>query len=172
MLDWDIRCDTGLRQAVECFLNEVAFFFGRAHCCSFSEVTVFVPVFALTPSCRASIRNGIYGRRIIFEMRLEDMRAQLVISLGSVTDFSHPVHTTNRHDVDPRYQDRKYLRTENFRLTVSQTHKFILRVMPELHSRSLNVVTISRDTECGLLHSFASPYDLRGVASHALLAAM
>lgn len=164
------KYDTGFRQSLRLFLKEVSFCFQRAHCCSFSEVTIYVPKFALTPSCRSSLRDCIYGRKIIIEMRLENMLAQLIITLSSVTDFCHPVHTTNRHDVDPRYQDRKYLRTENLRLTVSLAHKFILEIIPQMHSRLLNVITVSPGAESSLIHSFGSSDDPKGAFTRVLLA--
>lgn len=98
------------------------------------------------------------------------MLAQLIITLSSVTDFCHPVHTTNRHDVDPRYQDRKYLRTENLRLTVSLAHKFILEIIPQMHSRLLNVITVSPGAESSLIHSFGSSDDPKGAFTRVLLA--
>lgn len=163
------RHDTGLRQAMELFLKEVSFCFRRAYCCSFSEVAMYVPHFVLTPSCRASLRGSLYGRRIIVEMRLEAMRAQLIITLGPVTDFSHPVHTTDRHDVVPFFGDRTHLRTENYTLAVSQAHKFLLGVLPRLYSRSLNIFTVSPGTESGLINTFESPDDPRGAFTRALL---
>ena len=164
--------DTGLRQAIELFLKEVSFCFRRAYCCSFSEVAMYVPQFVLTPSCRASLRSSLYGRRIIVEMRLEGMRAQLIIVLGPVTDFCHPVHTTDRHDVVPLYGDRSHLRTENYTLAVSQAHKFLLSIMHQMHSRSLNVITVSPGAESSLIHSFESPDDPRGAITRVLLANM
>lgn len=166
----DILYDTGLRQAIECFLKEVSFCFRRAHCCSFSEVTIYVPKFALTPSCRTRLRCSLYDSKIIVEMRLEEMLAQLIIGIGLVTDFSNPVHTTDRHAVDPFYQDRSHLRTENFTLAVSQTHAFLLGIIPQMHSRSLNVITVSPGTVSSLIHSFESPDDPSGAFTRVMLA--
>lgn len=166
---WEERYDTGLRQAVALFLKEVSFCFRRAHCCSFSEVTIFVPKFALTP-CRAGIRDSLYGKRIIVEMRLEQMQVQLIVGLEYVTDFSNPVHTTDRQDVVSPHQDRWYLRTENLSLAVSQAHKFLLSVIPQMHSRLLNVITVSPDVAESLIHSFGSPEDPKASFTRVLLA--
>ena len=165
-----ILYDAGLRQAMELFLREVSFCFRRAHCCSFSEVTMYIPRFVLTPSCRSRLRCSLYGREIIIEMRLESMLAQIIITLGYVTDFSNPVHTTNRKAVDSCYQDRKHLRTANFTLAVSQAHKFLLAIIPQMHSRSLNVITVSPGAVSSLIHSFESSDDPRGPFTRVLLA--
>lgn len=166
----EILYDTGLRQAINLFLKEASFCFRRAHCCSFSDAVIYVPLFALTPSCRASLRDCLYGRKIIVEMRVEAMLAQMIITLGHVTDFSNPVHTTDRHDVDNCFQDRSHLRTENYTLALSQAHKFLLAIMPQMHSRSLNVITVSPGAVSSLIHSFESSDDPRGAFMRVLLA--
>lgn len=98
------------------------------------------------------------------------MLAQIIITLGHVTDFSNPVHTTDRHDVDHCFQDRSHLRTENYTLALSQAHKFLLAIMPQMHSRSLNVITASPGAVSSLIHSFESPDDPRGAFTRVLLA--
>lgn len=105
----------------------------------------------------------------MIEMGLESMRAQIIITLGNVTDFTNPAHTTNRMDVDS-YYDRKYLRVEGYTLTLSQAHKFLLAIIPQMHSRSLNVMTVSPGSVSSLIHSFESPDDPRGAFTRFLLA--
>lgn len=164
--------DSGLKRSVELFLQEATFCFRRAHCCSYSEVTIYVPRFIFSPSGSSHIRSWYYGQKIVVEMRLENMLAQMLITLGHVTDFTNPVHTTNRHKVDLCFQDRTHLRTENYTLAMSQAHKFLLCIMPQLHSRILNVITVSPGAVSSLIHSFESTDDPRGAFSRVFLANM
>ncbi len=167
----EILYDTGLKQGIRHFLKEISFCFRRGCCCSFSETTIYIPFFALTPSCGISIRSSLYGKKIVVEMRLEYMLTQIIITLGYVTDFSDPVHTTDRHNVDC-YNNRSHLRIENYTLAISQIYKFLLNVIPQLHSRSLNVVTVSPGAVSSLIHSFESPNCPKGTYMRDFLASI
>lgn len=65
---WEERYDTGLRQAVALFLKEVSFCFRRAHCCSFSEVTIFGgksdPLLRLAGRSQSLIYESFAGKHI------------------------------------------------------------------------------------------------------------
>ena len=85
--------DTGMRQSIELFLKEVSFCAMRASCCSYSEVTIYIP-------------------------------------------------------------------------------KFILGIIPHLHSRSLNVITVSPGWVDNLINTFESKDDPRGAYTRLLLASI
>ena len=148
--------DTGMRQSIELFLKEVSFCAMRASCCSYGEV-------------RICILETYYGRKIIIELQLEDMLAQILITVGTFTDFTNPVHTTDRFKINS-HKDRYYLRTENYTVSLTVAYKFILGVIPHLHSRTLNVITVSPDAASNLIHSFETPGDPSGSYTRVLLA--
>ncbi|MEQ2844759.1 DNA topoisomerase [Bilophila wadsworthia] len=92
--------DTGMRQSIELFLKEVSFCAMRASCCSYGEVRIYIPQFLFTPSASAGILETYYGRKIIIELQLEDMLAKILITVGTFTDFTNPVHTTDRFKIN------------------------------------------------------------------------
>ena len=72
----------------------------RASCCSYGEVRIYIPQFLFTPSASAGILETYYGRKIIIELQLEDMLAKILITVGTFTDFTNPVHTTDRFKIN------------------------------------------------------------------------
>ena len=163
--------DTGMRQSIELFLKEVSFCAMRASCCSYGEVTIYIPHFLLTPSSSACILERYYGKKIIIELQFERMLTQILITVGTFTDFTNPVHTTDRFKVNS-YHERRHLRTENYTVSLTVAYKFILALIPHLHSRTLNVITVSPDAASNLIHSFEIPGDPSGSYTRVLLANM
>ena len=161
--------DTGMRQSIELFLKEVSFCAMRASCCSYGEVTIYIPHFLLTPSASAGILERYYGKKIIIELQFERMLTQILITVGTFTDFTNPVHTTDRFKVNS-YHERRHLRTENYTVSLTVAYKFILALIPHLHSRTLNVITVSPDAASNLIHSFETPGDPSGSYRRVLLA--
>ncbi|WP_302554705.1 hypothetical protein, partial [uncultured Bilophila sp.] len=106
---------------------------------------------------------------IVNKEQLEDMLAQILITVGTFTDFTNPVHTTDRFKVNS-HRDRYYLRTENYAVSLTVAYKFILGIIPHLHSRTLNVITVSPDAASNLIHSFETPGDPSGSYTRVLLA--
>ena len=127
-----------------------------------------IPHFLLTPSASAGILERYYGKKIIIELQLEDMLAQILIAVGTFTDFTNPVHTTDRFKINS-HRDRYHLRTENYTVSLTVAYKFILGIIPHLHSRSLNVITVSPDAASNLIHSFETPGDPSGAYTRVLL---
>lgn len=166
------KTDTGLQAAINLFLREVSFGFRRAYCCSFSDVVFYIPHFVMAPRASFGIRENCYEDKVLVELELEFMQMQIIINIGHVTDFTNPIHTTDRHDVEPTYHGRTHLRTENYTLALSQAHKFLLAVMPQMHCRSLNVITVSPSAVSSLIHSFESLDDPRGAFTRVFLANM
>ena len=89
-----------MRQSIELFLKEVSFCAMRASCCSYGEVRIYIPQFLFTPSASAGILETYYGRKIIIELQLEDMLAKILITVGTFTDFTNPVYTTDRFKIN------------------------------------------------------------------------
>lgn len=164
--------DTGMRQSIELFLKEVSFCAMRASCCSYSEVTIYIPKFLLTPSASAGILDSYYGEKIAIELRLEDMLAQILISVGKITDFTNPVHTLSPSSDAFDLRNRFHLRTENYTVSLTVAYKFILGIIPHLHSRSLNVITVSPGWVDNLINTFESKDDPRGAYTRLLLASI
>ena len=94
-----------------------------------------------------------------------------LITVGTFTDFTNPVHTTDRFKVNS-YHERRHLRTENYTVSLTVAYKFILALIPHLHSRTLNVITVSPDAASNLIHSFEIPGDPSGSYTRVLLANM
>lgn len=162
--------DTGMKNSIKLFLEEVSFCFKRSYCCSYSQTTIYVPKFILSPSASCNILERYYGEKIVVELRLEDMLAQIIITVGKITDFTNPVHTTDRFNVTAGYAERFYLRTENYFVGLPVAYKFILGILPHLHSRMLNVITVSPGWVDSLIHSFGTNDDPRGAFTRVLLA--
>lgn len=117
--------------------------------------------------CRHS--REILWKKIIIELQFERMLTQILITVGTFTDFTNPVHTTDRFKVNS-YHERRHLRTENYTVSLTVAYKFILALIPHLHSRTLNVITVSPDAASNLIHSFETPGDPSGSYRRVLLA--
>jgi hypothetical protein len=157
----------GWRDALERLLTELDSYYRYSASCGYSETNIYIQPFLLASKARIRLREWLYGKKIIVEVKLESMDVQFEILITHVTDFTNPVsdniacNTYNgRYEPPTNYFRRKYQRTENLFIALSQADQFILGLLHYMQGRNLNLITLSHDWEDGLIQSFGSLKDL------------
>ncbi len=157
----------GWQDALNRLQNEMGKVCSRTTCCSFWEIRIFIPRFLMVSQAGLIWRENLYGKKIIIEAVMDDVESQFIIKLDYFTDFTSSVSGKLGCD-----KECPYIQVSNFFLSVSQAQLFMVGLLPHLHSRTLNVITVSDGSAESVIRSFGVISDPYMAFSRCLLANM